>query len=265
MSADRIEIGICGSVSNSGVFAGAGAEYVEVNVQGFLKPEAGDAEFAPSREAAKSSARPLKAANCFLPGGLKSVGSEVDSERLVRYAESAFERAAQVGIDKIVFGSGGSRSLPEGFPKDEAIGQIARFLKAIAPAAERHGVTVVMEPLNSGECNFVNSLAEAAEIVERCNHPSVRLLADIFHMLRDKEPPGEIKRFGALLHHVHIAEVEKRTAPGVAGDDFRPYLKALAAAGYAGGISLECGWEDLESQAPAAVENLRGQMKGAGL
>ena len=34
----------------------------------------------------------------------------------------------------------------------------------------------------------------------------------------------------------------KRTAPGVAGDDFRAYFKALKAIGYTGGISIEGSW-----------------------
>ena len=38
------------------------------------------------------------------------------------------------------------------------------------------------------------------------------------------------------------------------------YLQALRRAGYAGDISLECRWDDLPGQLPAALEALRNQI-----
>jgi sugar phosphate isomerase/epimerase len=113
-------------------------------------------------------------------------------------------------------------------------------LKAFGAIAARHDVTLVVEPLNRGECNFINSLAEGAEAVLSCDHPNVRLLADIYHMMREDESPDAITRHGRLIRHVHVAERDKRTAPGTAGDDFRPYLRALADTGYRGDFALEC-------------------------
>jgi sugar phosphate isomerase/epimerase len=78
-------------------------------------------------------------------------------------------------------------------------------------------------------------------------------------MLRDGEGPEPIRRNGDLLAHVHVAEREKRTAPGVAGDDLRPYLRALADTGYQGRISIESGWADLAAQLEPALASLRAQ------
>ena len=93
---------------------------------------------------------------------------------------------------------------------------------------------------------------------------SVRLLADFYHMARDGEPADEIAKHGGLLAHCHVAEAEKRTPPGVAGDDFGPYLRALKAAGYDGALSIECRWSDFETEAPAAVRYLRDRLADAG-
>ncbi len=259
-----MRIGICTSVVNAPLAKAAGFEYIEENVQSLLVPELAEDEFAALRDEARESGLPVEAACCLLPGELKCVGPEVDTGRLVRYVETALARAAEVGIGTVVFGSGGARGVPEGFPREEAADQFAWILGEMAPIAERVGVTVVVEALNSGECNFVNSLAEGAEFVRRVDHPSVRLLVDIFHMLRDGEVPEEIARHAGLVAHCHVAENEGRRAPGVGPEDLRPYLRRLVEAGYLGGISVECKWEDLGLQSASAVEYLRKQLADVG-
>jgi hypothetical protein len=79
-------------------------------------------------------------------------------------------------------------------------------------------------------------------------------------MLRENEGPDALVDAGPLLQHVHIAEKDRRTPPGEAGDDFRPYLRALRRAGYTGDISFECRWDDLPAQLPAALKALREQL-----
>ena len=62
------------------------------------------------------------------------------------------------------------------------------------------------------------------------------------------------------LVHCHIAECEERTAPGVKGDDFTPYFKALKEIKYDGRISFECSWQDVSAQLPKAVEVMKEQI-----
>jgi len=121
-------------------------------------------------------------------------------------------------------------------------------------------VVVAIEPLNRDETNFINTVAEGAAVVRETGHPNIRLLADIYHMLRENEGPDALVDAGPLLRHVHIAEKDGRTPPGFAGDDFTPYLRALRRAGYAGAISIECRWDDLAAQLPAALKALRDQI-----
>lgn len=255
-----MKLGICTSLDHAELVAAAELDFVEEHVQNFLVPEQPDEVFAKTLEAVRGAPVPVRAANCFLPGDLKCVGPGVDRDRLARYGASAFRRAGQAGIEIIVFGSGQARQIPEGFSREQAAGQFVEALTIFGPMAAEHGVTLVVEPLNSGECNFINSLAEGASMVEACDHPAVRLLADIFHMLRDDEPASEIERFGSLLHHVHIAEKDARTPPGTAGDDFSAYLDALQRAGYDRRLAMECVWTDLPAQVARGADELRRQI-----
>jgi sugar phosphate isomerase/epimerase len=255
-----VQLGICSSVENAATLATAGAQFVEEHIQKLLVPEQDDAAFAPILAKIKAAPLPVIAANCFLPVTLPCTGPNVDTARLLRYGDTAFRRAAQAGIRHLVFGSAGARKIPDGFAREKAEGQFVALLKGLAPLAQKHGVIIVVEPLHKAECNFINSLAEGAQMVNAANHPHVWLLADIFHMLRDNEPASEITKYGHLLRHAHIAEKEKRTAPGVQGDDFRPYLHALQNINYAGALAIECGWGDLATEAKPALAALKGQL-----
>ncbi len=254
------QIGVCRSLTDQKILEAGGCTYVEESVRGFLVPEEPDEKFQAKLLELKSSRLPVRACNGFLPGQLKAVGPEPKHEEILVYAEKAFQRASRAGVETIVWGSSESRKIPDGFSRARAEEQFSDLAGKVASLAERWGVTIALEPLNSGEANFINSLKEGAAVVEAVHHPSFRLLADIYHMLREGETPDAIETYGSLLRHCHIAEKDQRTPPGSAGDDFKPFLRALKKIGYKGGISIECRWESLEKQLPAAVDFLKKQI-----
>lgn len=255
-------IGVCTSLKNSEILSQNGYSYIEEGVRRFLIPEESGEKFNEKLEQSKKSPVPVYACNGFIPGSLKSVGHEARHEDILKYAETAFRRANLSGVKTIVFGSGASRKIPEGFDKNEAKEQFISLLKRMSPIAGKYGVVISLEPLNKGETNFINNLAEGLEIVKSVNHPNFRLLADFYHMLKENETPEEIVKAGEYLYHCHIAEKEKRTPPGIAGDDFKPYFEALKKINYKGKISIECRWQDMKEELPAAIVYLKNQIKG---
>lgn len=239
-------------------------DFFEGHVVNFFTPEAPDAEFAPRAAALRAAGFPMPAANVMLPATLKCSGPEIDYARLDRYAHTLFRRCRETGTRIIVFGSAGARMVPAGFPIARGFEQYVDILKQFGPLAEEQEVTLVVEPLNRGECNLVNTVLEGAEAVRRANTRGVKLLVDIFHMLRNGESPDDIVKVGPLLRHAHIAENKDRAAPGVHGEDFRPYLRALRQAGYNDRLALEPVWTDLPRQLDPALKELRRQLADAG-
>jgi sugar phosphate isomerase/epimerase len=264
MPVGTMQIGVCTSIKNAATVKAAGAHFVEEHICNFLMPSEPDSAFATNLQAARAAALPLPAANCFLPPAMKCVGPDVDTKRILEHAETAFRRAHQVGMQILVFGSGVARMAPEGFSTARAFEQYVELLKLLGPVAARHSVTMVVEPLNRGECNIVNSVTEGAEATLRCGHPSVRLLADIYHMLLEDEPPAAIVQHGTLLAHVHVAEKADRASPGTKGDDFRPYLKALRNVGYDARIAMEPRWKDFAQEVTPGVTALHKQLRDVG-
>jgi len=256
--ATKLEIGVCCSPSEAALLPPEAFDFIEVNVQNFLIPEKEDWEFNRNLEEGRATAKPIKTACCFLPGDLKCVGPAIDEPRLLRYAETAFRRAQEVGLDIIVFGSGGARTVPEGYDMERAMEDFVNVLRKIGPIAAKYGVMVVVEPLNRAECNLITSLAEGADAVNRANHPNVKLLADYFHMMKDGEAASEIVRFGDLIRHTHVAELAGRAAPGTSREDFKPFFDALEQIGYTGRVSIEAIWSDIATQLEPSIQYLRG-------
>jgi sugar phosphate isomerase/epimerase len=254
------KIGICTSVGNAVTAKGAGCDYIEEGVRSFLVPDRPEAEFREKLALLERSPLPVQACNGFLPEALKSVGPEARHDDILAFAETAFRRAREAGVRYVVFGSSGSRNIPEGFDRAEARRQFVRLLQRLGPIARTYGLVVALEPLRRAECNFINTVAEGAAIVREVDDPSIRLLADIYHMLCEDEGPESLVAAGPLLVHCHIAEEEGRTAPGVHGQDFTPYLEALRRIGYAGRISFEGRFADLAAELPAAVKTIEAQI-----
>ena len=253
-----MKLGICTGIDAFGQ-PPAGLDFVEAHVQGLLQPRADEVDLA----AARACPVPILAANCFLPGDLPSTGPDVNPADLDPYVRTAFARARRVGIETIVFGSGGSRRVPDGFDHAEATGQLVDHLKRWGPIAAASGVTIVVEPLSTHDCNIITSVGEGAALVRRVDHANVRLLVDTYHMAMDGDPPEAIADAADLIGHVHVSELEGRTAPGVHGEDLRPYFAPLTNAGYDGAYSLECLWDDLPAQAESALAALRQQILDA--
>jgi sugar phosphate isomerase/epimerase len=225
-----------------------------------LKPNAADAEAAKVLAELKANHIPVPVCNSFLPGDLKLVGPEARHDAVVEYATKAFQRAKQIGVEIIVLGSGGARKIPDGFDRAKAEEQFIAILKRLGAAADPFGVTVAMESLNRSETNFGNSLRDCLRYIDAAGHPRVKLVADLYHMMRENDGPEVIVDAGSRIVHVHVAEKAERTPPGTAGDDFKPYLAALKKVGFSGRMSLECRWKDFNAQVGPALAAFKAQL-----
>ena len=254
---DPVVFGVCTGSGNVQALKSAGFAYMEGGVGRDLMPSKPDNEF--NNKIKEFDTCPLRiiACNGFIPGTLKVTGPNAVPDSVLSYAEVAFRRAQRLGIHTIVFGSGGARQIPEGFDRGTARNQFVDLLRRMGPIARKYGVIVAIENLQRSECNFINSVAEGLDIALEVNDPNIRVLADIFHMMRESEGPEVLEKAGKWLAHCHIAELKDRTAPGMAGDDFRVYFSALKKIGYTGGISIEGSWKP--ENLPAAYRVMREQ------
>lgn len=255
-----MRFGICSAPEQAAELAAAGWEYVEWPLRAVA--ELGDREYARLRELARSLPVAPEAFNVMLPGSIKVTGPDADLGALREYLGTAYRRAAELGGRVVVFGSGGSRTLPDGWQREAGMAQLAEACRVAGEAAEGYGVTVALEPLNPRETNLVNTVAEGMAVVERAAHPSVGVLSDLYHVAVGGEGFEGTVGAGPLLAHVHVALPEDRSMPlpGRGGDVLRRYLEALKAAGYDGRVSVEGRWA--MGEAAAGLRYLRETWEG---
>lgn len=250
-----MRFGVCAGVEAAERLADAGYDYIELAVAGDLIPEDDEMAWVEKRRVLEKLPLRPEAFNSFVRTG-KIVGPEADSERLRRYVERALERAAQVEGKVIVFGSGGARNIPDGFPREQADQQIRDFLDYCADTSDRTGVVVVIEPLQRGESNILNLVSEGAELARSLGRPGVRNLADTFHMEKENEPMEAIVAGADVLAHTHTADTG-RFAPGTGTYDHIAFFHALRDARYDARLSIECSWTDFPAQIGPALAHLR--------
>jgi sugar phosphate isomerase/epimerase len=114
-------------------------------------------------------------------------------------------------------------------------------LTELGEHAASEGVSVFFEPLNRYEDHMVNTLSQAAEIVREVSMPSVRVMADTFHMsIEEDDLAGSILAEGELIGHVQLGD-SGRLQPGVGHLDWPSLFGALNRIGYDGWLAMECG------------------------
>jgi sugar phosphate isomerase/epimerase len=255
-----MRFGICSKAQRSAELRAAGADFVEENVQTFLQGMLDEVEWH-ALETAKASALPIFAANSLVPGDMKIVGPTVDFDRLTKYIANVMTRAQRVGMKILVFGSGVARNVPDGFDRERAQIQIVQFCKMATELAGRAGITLVAEPLNRGECNIINTVAEAMVYVKAVNHRNFQCLVDSYHFWVENEPMESLQSAMPWIRHVHVADKDGRVPPGESGTaNYRPFFRVLKRANYQGAVSVEAlNFTDFETVGKRVITFLHRQ------
>jgi len=254
------KMGINAGFNHAADVAAAGADFLLLNVNSFLMPNASEAEFEQQLALQEKSPLPVRSCNNFLSKTLRSVGPGAKHASILKFANKAFQRAKQAGVERIVLGSSASRSMPQGWSKEQADEQFIDLLKAMGDLAAAQGVILAIENLRQDECNYLTRLREVGELVTAVDHPHIRMLADLYHASVMQDPPEDLQKYAHLVNMVEIAEAKGRTVPGVGGQDFRPYFQALRAGGYHGPIEIEGKWSvDQVDQVATAFQTIREQ------
>lgn len=197
------------------------------------------------------------------PEGLSITDADADVRHRTREVMAALcDLAADLGAPVLVHGSPAQRRLPEG-REAEAVGWTHEAFAVAARAAEKAGVTYCVEPLAPPANNNIETLAQAAALVDAIASPHLRTMLDTSAAgLTETEPlPDLIARYVGSGHIAHVQLNDpNRRGPGEGEMRFGPILKALRDAGYGGDIAIEPFV--YEPNGPACAARTVGYVKG---
>ncbi len=143
-------------------------------------------------------------------------------------------------------------------PHEEAEGRFIDMVRKICDYAAPKDVTLILEPVNRYEIDFINSVADGVELMQKVNMPNIKLMPDVFHMnIEDVTIGGELARNIEYVEYIHVAD-SNRWAPGQGHTDFSEIFSHLKEANYSGWVSAEILPEpDPDTAARQAVEYLK--------
>jgi len=146
---------------------------------------------------------------------------------------------ADLGGDILVFGSPAQRNLEPGTSRAEGLDRAAEVFRASLPVLAERRVKLCLEPLTPKETNFINTCADAIELIDRVESPQLLLHQDVKAMLSESVAiPDLIARYAPRVGHFH-ANDSNLLGPGMGPTDMTPIFRALVAARYAGWVSVE--------------------------
>lgn len=177
------------------------------------------------------------------PKGL-SITSPDDAvrERTVEVMRRLIGLCADLGGKVLVHGSPGQRAIASGESHATALGRARECFAAAAVEAERAGVVYCIEPLAPTETPIVNTVAEAAAIVDAIGSPALRTMVDTCAAGRSESEPvaALLDRWlpTGRIAHIQVNDRNRR-GPGEGEDRFAPVFAALKRAGYEGVVAVE--------------------------
>lgn len=177
-------------------------------------------------------------------------------EEVITRTKQRIEECAEAGVPNVIAFTGfeyiNIDNPDEGIiPPDEGAKNTIDGLKELALYAERHGVTVCLEHLNSrfegddfrGHPGYQgDDIDYCADIIRSVGSSRVKLLFDIYHVqIMNGDIIARIKEYGTdLIGHIHTAGVPNRRELDDKQELFYPpIMEALLEIGYEGYVGQE--------------------------
>ena len=160
-------------------------------------------------------------------------------EKLIGDFETMIPKAAETGIPNLICFSGNR----EGQNDNEGLINCARGLRKLMPTAEKYGVTIIMELLNSyGHKDYqCDKTTWGSALCEMVGSERFKLLYDIYHMqIMEGNIIDTIKKYSQYIGHFHTGGVPGRHELDETQELYYPaIMNAIVKTGYKGFIGQE--------------------------
>ncbi len=177
------------------------------------------------------------------PAGLSITSADAATRaRTVAFMRRLTKLCAAMGGKYLVHGSPRQRMIDPGQAKTAAVARATETFAAAGAAARDNGVIYCIEPLSADQTPLINTVAEAAAIVQTVGNPHLRTMIDTSSagLAESESVAALIARWipTGLIAHVQVNDPNRR-GPGQGAMKFAPILRALNEAAYSGVVAVE--------------------------
>ncbi len=207
---------------------------------GFKSVELADPQFWPTLKSLG-----LTCAIAGSHGFTKGFNHIENHEMCIAKITERINQAADFGCKNVITFSG----MREGISDEEGIKNCVMGLKKVMPLAEKKGVTICMEVLNSrvnenmkGHPDYQADLIEfAVEVCKQVGSPRMKILFDIYHtQIMQGDIIVRIKQYKDYIGHYHTAGVPGRAELDDTQEiNYPAVMRAILETGYTGFVGQE--------------------------
>jgi hydroxypyruvate isomerase len=160
-------------------------------------------------------------------------------EKLLTDFETMIPKAADAGVPNLICFSGNR----EGQNDNEGLINCAKGLRKLMPTAEKYGVTIIMELLNSyGHKDYqCDKTTWGSALCEMVGSERFKLLYDIYHMqIMEGNIIDTITKYSQYIGHIHTGGVPGRHELDETQELYYPaIMNAIVKTGYKGFVGQE--------------------------
>ena len=174
----------------------------------------------------------------------KGLNDKANHESCLDAIRTSIEATADAGFPNVICFSGNRETGDQTIPDDVGLENCVSALKSVVGFAEKRGVTLMMELLNSKVDHrgyMADNVAFGVELVERVGSERFKLLYDIYHMqIMDGDVIRTIRDHHDKIGHYHTAGVPGRHELDEQQELFYPaIIRAILETGYEGYLGQE--------------------------
>lgn len=182
---------------------------------------------------------------CAMPWGaglgiVKGFNDPALHDELVKSYEEHFPKLAAAGHSKVICFSGNRNKMSD----EQGLANCVKGLKRLMPSAEKYGITMVMELLNS-KVNHPDYMCDTTPwgvaLCDAVGSENFKLLYDIYHMqIMEGDVIATIKKYHKYIAHYHTGGVPGRHEIDETQElNYPAIMKAIVETGYTGFVGQE--------------------------
>jgi len=165
--------------------------------------------------------------------------NEFVKEKSIEYLKGCIDIGVKLGAKLVLLVPSGVANVSDGW-NEENLKKCIVALEHLGDYAKSLGeIKVVIEPINRYENAFLRRVDQALDILNKLNHPNIKMMIDFFHANIEEDNNGTaIRLAGKKLIHCHIAD-SNRKSTGRGQTDWFEIFRAIKDINYSGALACE--------------------------